>query len=81
MMTLPLGMPPAITFLAVGLSTLFTVDHSRFQANITLLLCFFHGVGMSNIHTTELCKANKLYQEGSHPLKAFPVHSMPGNHG
>ena len=35
-------------------STLFTVDHSRFQTNITLLLCFFHGVEMINFHTTEL---------------------------
>ena len=80
MMALPLGMPPAITFLAVGLSTLFAVDHSRFQTNITLVLCFFHGVEMINFHTTEFI-ANKLYQEGSHLLKAFPVHLLPGNHG
>jgi len=54
MMALPLDMPPPITFLVVGLSTLFAVDHSRFQTNITLLLCFFHGIEMINFHTTEL---------------------------
>ena len=31
--------------------------------------------------TTELYIANKLHQEASHLLKAFPVHSLPWNHG